>query len=205
MTDAVPTPPPAAPREAGAGFRLGIDFGPLLTFFLVNWASGIFAATAAFMLATAVAMLVSRWKLGRISPMLWFSGGLVLVFGGLTLWLHSETFIKLKPTMVYSMFAAVLFFGLWTGRPTLKLVLATAYPGIDELGWRKLTRNWAWFFVGMAVLNELVWRNVSTDSWVAFKVWGVMPLSILFALAQTPILMRHGLKSEEDTPLPPQG
>lgn len=187
--------------------KLGIDFAPLLIFFVANWAKGIFVATGAFMVATAAAMLVSRMKLGRISPMLWFSGALVLVFGGLTLWLQSETFIKLKPTIVYAMFAAVLFFGLFTGRPTLKLVLETAYPGIDEIGWRKLTRNWGWFFIAMAVLNELVWRNVATDTWVAFKVWGVMPLTILFALSQAPMMMRHGFKldKEEAPPVPPQG
>lgn len=193
-------------RSMPTSVKLAIDFGPLLIFFLANSFGGIFVATASFMLATAVAMLVSKLKVGSISPMLWFTGAVVLVFGAATLYLHDETFIKLKPTIIYSMFAAILFFGMATGRPMLKMVLESAYPALDDDGWRKLTRNWALFFTAMAILNEVVWRSVSTDTWVQFKVWGVTTLSLLFALAQAPILMRHGAadKAAEET-IPPQG
>src|SRR5690606_30931510 len=129
-------------------------------------------ATSAFMIATVAAMLISWMKAGRISPMLWITGALVVVFGGLTVWFHDETFIKVKPTIVYTMFAVILGYGLATGRPLLRMLLESAYPGLDDIGWRKLTVNWALFFVGMAVLNEAVWRTQSWDFWVAFKLWG---------------------------------
>lgn len=196
----------ASKREPGTGMKLAIDFGPLLVFFIANSVRGVFTATAAFMLATAAAMIISKIKLGRVSPMLWLSGVMVLGFGGLTLWLHDETFIKLKPTIVYVMFASILFFGLVTGRPTLRIVLETAYPGLDDAGWHKLTRNWGLFFIAMAILNELVWRTQTTDFWVAFKLWGVTPLSLVFAMAQAPILMKHGVKIEKpEPPITPQG
>jgi intracellular septation protein len=200
------------PRRESPLIKLLIDFGPLLVFFLINSFAPVdkgerlFVATGAFMLATAAAMLISKVKLGRISVMLWVTGIFVLLFGGLTLWLHDETFIKIKPTIIYSLFAAILFFGLVTGRPTLQLVLEGAYPGLDGAGWRKLTRNWAWFFVAMAVLNEILWRMLSTDAWVTFKTFGVAPISLVFAFAQAPMMMRHGFgKPADDVPLPPQG
>lgn len=194
----------------GPLFRLAVDFGPLLTFFAVNaFADGpqiqrVLTSTVAFMLATAAAMIVSRWKAGHISPMLWMSGALVLVFGGLTLWFHSETFIKVKPTIVYLMFAAILTFGLVTGRPLLKLLLEAAYPGLTERGWMLLTRNWAIFFVAMAVLNEAVWRTQTWDFWVGYKLWGAMPLTVVFAMANIPMLMKHGLNAAEKMELPPE-
>ena len=200
MTDAAKT------TETGTGLKLAIDFGPLLAFFIANSLAGVFTATAAFMAATAVAMLVSKMKMGRVSPMLWLSGVMVLGFGGLTLWLHNETFIKVKPTIVYVMFASIIFFGLISGKPTLKIVLETAYPGLDEAGWHKLTRNWGLFFIAMALLNEAVWRTQSTDFWIAFKLWGVVPLSQVFAMAQAPILMKHGMKLDKaEPPITPQG
>ena len=128
---------------------------------------------------------------------------MVLVLGGLTIWLHNETFIKVKPTIYYALVAGLLTFGLMTGRPLLKLVLGSAYPGLDEEGWRKLTRNWAIFFVVMAVVNEAVWRNSTTDFWIAFKLWGVVPATLLFAVANVPMLMRHGLSAEEPKPVEP--
>jgi intracellular septation protein len=200
-------------QPASSGLRMALDFGPLIVFFAVNFLAGgpqivrVLSATAAFMVATVVAMLVSRFKTGHISPMLWMTGVLVVVFGGLTLWFHDETFIKIKPTIIYAMFAAILFFGLATGRPVLQSMLETAYPGLDALGWRKLTRNWACFFVFMAVLNEAVWRNSTWDFWVAFKVWGAIPLTLLFAIANVPMLLKHGLMVEKDavTDIPPEG
>lgn len=203
----------ATPRpEANPLMKMAVDFGPLLVFFAVNTLSGglaitrVLTATAAFMLATVVAMIVSRWKLGHISPMLWMSGALVLVFGGLTLWFHNDVFIKMKPTIVYAMFAAILAFGLATGRPLLKMLLESAYPGLTETGWRKLTINWTVFFVAMAILNEIVWRSTSWDFWVGFKLWGAMPLTILFAIANIPMLLKHGLNTDpKSAPVPPEG
>lgn len=196
----------ATKNESGIGVKLAIDFGPLLVFFIINGLSGVYTATAAFMIATAVAMLISKMKTGKISPMLWLSGIMVLGFGALTLWLRDDTFIKMKPTIVYTMFAAILFFGLFTGRPTLRIVLETAYPDLDDAGWHKLTRNWGLFFIVMAILNEAVWRTQTTGFWISFKLWGAAPLSLLFAMAQTPILMKHGVKPDKaDPPITPQG
>lgn len=192
----------AVEKEAGPGLKAGIEYGPLVLFFAVNFLAPIgpltrvLVATGVFMAATVVAMIVSKVKLGRISPMLWLSGALVVVFGGLTLYFHDERFIKMKPTIVYAMFSALLFFGLATGRPLIQMVLGNVYPGLTELGWRKLTRNWACFFVVMAMLNEAVWRNSSWDFWVGFKLWGAMPLTIGFAIANIPMLLKNGLNAE---------
>ena len=190
-------------QEPGTGGRLLIDLGPLLVFFVVNYLSGIFAATGAFMAAMMAAMIVSQVRYKHVSPLLWFSGVMVLFMGGITLWLHNETFIKMKPTLYYALVAAILGFGLATGRPLLKAVLGGSYPGLDDNGWRKLTRNWALFFGFMAVLNEAVWRNSTTDFWVGFKLWGAIPLTFLFALANVPMLLKHGLTKEEAQPAEP--
>ena len=193
------------------GLRMAIDFGPLVTFFAANALAPepkifkVIVATTAFMIATIIAMIVSRVKAGRISPMLWISGALVLVFGGLTVWFHDETFIKMKPTAVYAMFAVILGYGLATGRPLLRLLLESAYPGLNAEGWRRLTINWACFFVGMAILNEVVWRTQSWDFWVGFKLWGAIPLTLLFALANIPMLMKHGLTNPAAADPPPEG
>lgn len=213
-----------AGKNGTAGLRLAIDYAPLVIFFLVNFlapqaltmklvssfshslsdldqmsalvVSRAIVATAAFMLATVVALIVSRVKLGSISPMLWISGALVLVFGGLTIYFHDPKFIQMKPTFVYAVFAAILGFGLVSGKPLLEQLLGTAYPGLSPLGWQKVTRNWALFFFGMAILNELVWRSTSFDFWTAFKLWGAIPLTFIFALANVPMMMKHGLMSE---------
>ena len=185
-------------------------------FFLVNmFAPGIaltklLAATVAFMIASTIAMIVSKLKAGHISPMLWISGTLVLVFGGLTLYFHDGTFIKMKPTFVYTMFAAILAFGLATNKPLLQMLLDTAYPGVDATGWRKLTRNWALFFVVMAIVNEYVWRTYApfpdsdTKVWAGFKLWGAVPATLIFAMANVPMLLKHGLTVAEDAPVPPE-
>ena len=192
-----------AKQEPGTGGRLLIDLGPLLVFFVVNYLAGIFAATGAFMAAMMAAMIVSQVRYKHISPLLWFSGVMVLFMGGITLWLHNETFIKMKPTLYYVLVAAILGFGLVTGRPLLKAVLGGSYPGLDDNGWRKLTRNWALFFGFMAVLNEAVWRNSTTDFWVGFKLWGAIPLTFLFAAANVPMLLKHGLANDKATPAEP--
>ncbi len=201
------------PAKPAPGLRMLIDFGPLAVFFAVNSLMGgpqlarMMAATAAFMVAIFIAIGISLWKTKHVSPMLWISGALVLVFGGLTLWFHDETFIKVKPTIVYSMFAAVLAYGLITKKPLLQMLLESAYPGLTAKGWRLLTINWTVFFVAMAVLNEAVWRTQSWDFWVGFKLWGVVPLTLIFAMGNIPMLLRHGLTTDGeivDKALPPE-
>lgn len=187
--------------------RLLIDIGPLLIFFLVNFLAPvpgpikIFVATGAFMAAMVTALVFSAVRYRYVSPLLLFSAVMVVVLGGLTIWLHNETFIKIKPTIYYTLVAGLLAFGLATGRPLLKMVLGSSYPGLNEEGWRKLTRNWAIFFAVMALVNEAVWRNSSTDFWIAFKLWGAIPATLLFAVANIPMLLRHGLVTE-DQPKP---
>jgi intracellular septation protein len=189
-------------EPAGAS-KLLIDLGPLLVFFAVNFLAPvppltkIFVATGAFMIAMLAAVAYSAIRYRSVSPLLWFSGFMVVILGGLTLWLHDETFIKLKPTIYYLFVASLLGFGLWKDKPLLKMVLGSAYPGLSEEGWRRLTRNWALFFLFMAALNEAVWRSSSTDFWVGFKLWGAIPLTFLFAAANLPMLMRHGLTADE--------
>src|SRR5436190_1953365 len=192
----------------GAG-KLLIDLGPLLVFFLVNFLAPvpsvlkIFVATGAFMIAMVVAMLFSAIRYHRISPLLWFSGVMVVVLGGLTIWLHNEVFIKMKPTIYYALVAGLLAFGFATDRPLLQRVLGGAYPGLDSTGWAKLTRNWAIFFAFMACLNEAVWRNSTTQFWIGFKIWGAIPLTFLFAAANIPMLLKHGLMREDSVPVEP--
>ena len=192
-----------AKAEPQGGAKLLIDLGPLLVFFLANFFAPvpqvlkIFVATGAFMLAMVAAMIFSAIRYRRISPLLWFSGVMVVILGGLTIWLHNEAFIKMKPTLYYALVSALLWFGLATDRPLLQRVLGSAYPGLDEEGWKKLTRNWAIFFLFMAALNEGVWRNSSTSFWIGFKLWGALPLTFLFAAANIPMLLRHGLMKED--------
>ena len=207
------TSPPPPPRENPLE-KLALDLGPLLVFFAVNlaWPGGaltkVLAATTAFMLATVAAMLAAKLRHGRISAMLIVSGVMVLVLGGLTLWLHSETFIKIKPTAYYLTVSAILFYGLAAGRPTLKLVLGQAYPGLTERGWSLLSRNWAIFFVVLAAANEAVWRTQTTSFWIGYKLWGSLPATVLFALANVPMLAKHGLNADvtsKEPPLPLDG
>ena len=194
----------APAKTPSAASRLLVDVGPLLVFFLANYfapvpgALKIFVATGAFMAAMIVAMIFSQLRFGKISPLLMFSGVVVVILGGLTIWLHNETFIKIKPTVYYALVSGLLFFGLKTDRPFLKSVLGSAYPGLSDIGWRKLSLNWAIFFLVMAVINEAVWRNSTTDFWVGFKLWGAIPLTFLFAALNVPMMMRHGRASEPD-------
>ena len=204
-------PSPTTRPKIGAGLRLAIDIGPLAIFFLVNFLmrgpdiAKLLAGTTAFMIASAAAMIVSRWKAGHISPMLWMTGTLVLVFGGLTLWYHDKTFIQFKPTFIYASFAAILAFGLATGRPLLQMLLEAAYPGLTQKGWRQLTINWTLFFIFMAVLNEIVRHRFSYDFWLSFKLWGAIPLTLVFTFANIPMLLKNGLNAEGTAPIPPEG
>ena len=188
-----------AKREPSAMVRLALDVGPLILFFVANAKFGIFAATGAFMVAIMVAMAISYALVRHVTTLQLFSAFMVVVMGGLTLWLHDETFIKIKPTLYYLLLAGILGFGLLKDKPVLKSVLGSAYPGLDNEGWRKLTRNWALFFVAMAIANEAVWRNATTDFWISYKLWGAIPLTLIFAMANVPMLMRHGLNKEEAT------
>jgi intracellular septation protein len=196
--------------ELPTGLKLAVDYGPLLVFFGVNsLAPGsdvdqAVAATTAFMVATGVAMLVSKLKTGRISPMLWVTGAVVLVFGGLTIYLHDQRFIQVKPSIVYAVLSGTLFFGLLTGRPLLRTVLEAGFPALKPEGWHKLTRNFAWFFAAMVAVNEAARQILSFDDWVTFKVWGVSAISFAFMFTQMPLLMRHSDEPQEP-PVPPQG
>jgi len=169
--------------------KLVLELGPLVVFFFANAKAGIFWATGAFMAAIAVSIAVT-WRIeGRVPTLPLVTGVFVLVFGGLTLILQDELFIKLKPTIVNTLFAALLLGGLFFRRNFLKMLLHQVFPMTDD-GWRLLTVRWAGFFLLLAVLNEVVWRNYSTDAWVNFKVFGIMPLTIVFSLLQLPTMQR---------------
>jgi intracellular septation protein len=174
-------------------FKLATELGPLLIFFFANAKFNLFVATGAFMVAIVVA-LVASWTVTRHIPvMALVTGVIVLVFGTLTLVLHDETFIKVKPTIIYGLFAAVLGGGLLFGRSFIAILFDQMFNLTPE-GWRKLTLRWALFFVAMALLNEAIWRTQTTDFWVAFKAFGVIPITMVFAMLQMPLVKRHHLE-----------
>lgn len=195
-------------KEVTPLLKLALELGPLMVFFFANargeWlierfpvlstiGEPIFIATALFMAATAIALITS-WIMTRSLPIMpLISGIVVLIFGALTLYLHNETFIKMKPTIVNALFGAILLGGLYFGKSLLGYVFDSAFK-LDAEGWRKLTMRWGVFFLFLAVLNEVVWRSFSTDFWVAFKVWGTMPITLLFTFAQMPLVMKHSLE-----------
>jgi intracellular septation protein len=177
--------------------RLALDLGPLLVFFAAYQFGGIFAATGAFMAATLAALTLGYVLERRISPMPLFTAALVMVFGGLTLYLKNDTFIKMKPTVLYAFFGFTLLGGLAFGRLFAKYVFASAFD-LTEQGWRKLTCRWGFFFLGLAILNEIVWRSLSTGDWVKFKVFAIIPLIGLFAAAQLPLLLKYEAKEKSE-------
>ncbi|UIJ72006.1 septation protein A [Aurantimonas sp. HBX-1] len=197
-----------ARKEMNPLLKFGLELGPLLVFFFANsrgeqlaeafpvlreFGEPLFIATGLFMAAMAISLSVS-WAITRTLPIMpLVSGAVVLVFGTLTLWLQDETFIKMKPTIVNALFGSVLLGGLVFGKALLGYVFDQAFK-LDAEGWRKMTLRWGMFFLFLAVLNEVVWRNFSTDTWVAFKVWGTMPITIAFMLTQIPLLKRHALE-----------
>lgn len=209
-----PEPIPAPPPAKHGWLNFAIDFGPLLVFFLVykfsSDGSGAFAATAgaikgtlAFMAAIVVAMAVSKWKLGKISPMLWMSGVLVIGFGALTVWFHDERFIVMKPTIIYAAFAVLLLGGWALGKPMLKYLLQSALEGMTERGWLLLSRNWGLFFAVLGIANHVMYelieaQRMSFDLWLTIKVWGVTALSFLFTLTQVPVMLKNGLAVPEE-------
>jgi intracellular septation protein len=207
----------AAKPPENALLKLVLEMGPLMVFFFANSKpdlvrpllrpllpaaimdgpqSNIFVATAAFMVAMLVSLVLTKVLMKKLPIMPLVSGAVVLVFGGLTLWLQDDTFIKLKPTIVNTLFGTVLLGGLAFGKPLLPYVLDSVFKLTDE-GWAKLTLRWGLFFFLLAIVNEVVWRMFSTDFWVGFKVWGVMPLTIAFAMSQVGLLQRYGLNAED--------
>jgi intracellular septation protein len=174
----------------GQLLKLLVEVGPLVVFFVMNARAGIFWGTGGFMVATVISLVASRILFGRVPVMPLVTGVFVLVFGGLTLWLQDDHFIKIKPTIVNALFAGALFAGLLAGHSLLKIVFGEVFRLTDE-GWRKLTIRWACFFTFLALLNEVVWRSFSTDVWVSFKVFGIMPLTMIFAIAQMGLLKQY--------------
>jgi intracellular septation protein len=184
--------------------KFALELGPLALFFIVYSHVGIFAATGILMASVVVTLGVSYAMLKRIPIMPLITAVIVLIFGSLTLVLHDETLIKIKPTALYILFAAALFVGLWLKKPLLKILFDGALH-VTEEGWRRLTWRWAFFFLALAVLNEIVWRGTAhylpateaTDAWVKFKTFGFLPLTLLFALSQAPLIMKYESKDEE--------
>ncbi len=201
--------PKAAPKSKpkSSWVNLAVDYGPLLVFFLayryfspkgagsqeLGAAVAVTKSTVVFMGATVIALIVSKWRLGHISPMLWLSTILIIGFGSLTVFLGDPVWIQIKPTAIYLLFAAVLFGGLLRGKAMLRMLLQSAFDGLSDEGWLKLSRNWAWFFVFLAGLNEVLRHTLTFDTWLLAKLWGVTGLSFLFTFTQIPMLLKHGL------------
>ncbi|GAB7553210.1 inner membrane-spanning protein YciB [Novosphingobium resinovorum] len=196
----------AEKKPKSSWLNLVVDFGPLLVFFLayrhfspegdgnsIATVTAVIKGTIAFMVATVAALIVSKWRLGHVSPMLWLTTVLILGFGALTVVFRNAIFIQLKPTAVYLMFSAVLFVGLWRGKAMLKYLLQAAFEGLDDAGWMILSRNWAWFFLVLAVLNTVLVYTVSFDTWLQAKLWGFTVLSFLFTFSQLPMVLKHGM------------
>ncbi len=209
-------------KPKSSWINLAVDYGPLLVFFLAyRWFSpaqgsdqslgavvAVTKSTMVFMAATVAALLVSKWRLGHVSPMLWLSTILIVGFGSLTVFLGDPVWIQIKPTAIYLLFAAVLFGGLLRGKAMLRTLLQSAFDGLSDEGWLKLSRNWAWFFLVLAGLNEGLRQVLSFEAWLQAKLWGVTALSFLFTFAQIPMLMRHGLGEEAQDEVeqnPPSG
>ena len=203
------TPQNQAPATSPL-LKFALELGPLVIFFLANsygdqlaeafpvlkaLGGKIFIGTAFLMVAMIISQALSLWLTRHLAIMPLVTLFFVLVFGGLTLWLQDETFIKMKPTIVNLIFASILLGGLLFGRSLLAYVFDAAF-NLDEEGWRKLTFRWGLFFIAMAIINEIVWRNFSNDFWVNFKVWATMPMTLVFMMAQLPLLTRHMIEEK---------
>ena len=202
----------AAPKKTSGWLNLAIDYGPLLIFFLVyryfapedasNSVAEVLAVvkgTGAFIVAALVALGVSKWKLGHITPMLMLSTALIVFFGGLTIFFQDPVFVQVKPTIIYALFAVALLVGWRMGKPLLKYLLGAAFEGLSDRGWMALSRNWGFYFVALAILNEVLRAALPFEDWLAAKFWLFMPLSFLFTFMQLPMMMREGLGKEEET------
>ena len=183
-------------RKLNPWLKLALDLGPLVVFFAANSRFGIFAGTAIFMVAILVSLAVSYALTRHLAIMPVVSAIIVLVFGSLTLLLHDETFIKVKPTIIYALFGLTLLAGYVLNRPLLAIVFDSVFH-LNAEGWRKLTLRWAAFFLVMAVANEIVWRTQTTEVWISFKLFGFTPLTFLFGALQYPLLMKY---AAEETP-----
>lgn len=192
-----PSPAPTGP------WAHVVNYGPLLVFFVANRFLGPIPATGVFVAAMILAALIAKVKLGRITPMLWLSLVLVVVFGGITLWLDDPAFIQLKPTIIYSIMGALLMGGWAMRRPLLRYVLESAFDGLSERGWLALSLSWGFFFLAMAGLNEVLRHRLSFDSWLTVKVWVLPVATLLFAMANLPLMTRHGF-GRETPPKPPE-
>src|SRR6185312_9589787 len=184
-----------AKKQLNPALKLALDIGPLVLFFAANAKLGIFEATAVFMVTVLIALVVSYVLTRHIAIMPVVTAIVVLVFGTLTLVLHDELFIKLKPTIIYLLFGGALLVGLAFGKPLLGIVFDSVF-NLTEEGWRKLTWRWAIFFFALAILNEIVWRTQTTDFWVAFKLFGVVPLTFVFGALQYPLLMKYSVEKK---------
>lgn len=200
---------PATKKPAANWLNLLVDYGPVLVFFLVYRyfspkdshqtiaeVAAVIYGTGAFMISAVVALIVSKLKLGRISPMLWLSTAMIVVFGGITIWRQDQTYIQIKPTIIYLLFGAALLIGYARGKALLKYLLEAAFEGLNDRGWMLLSRNWGVFFLLLAVLNEGFRHYLSFPGWIAAKLYVFLPLSFLFTFAHMPMLLRHGLGSE---------
>lgn len=183
--------------------RLAFDLGPLFAFFIGNMLGGIYVATGVFMAAALISLGAGYWLERRLSPVPILTAVLVVIFGGLTIYLRNDLFIKIKQTALFSLFGLTLLGGLYFNRLFLKYVLSLGFEMPDS-AWRTLTFRYGIFFLCLAVLNEIVWRNFSTDTWVLYKVWAVLPLTLLFSVTQAPFLMRHQIEEPADTPVNPE-
>lgn len=202
---------PATPVKKKSGWlNIAIDYGPLLVFFAVYkfyspdgegqtlaQVGAMMRGTGAFIVAALVAVAVSKWKLGHVTPMLMLSTALIVFFGGLTLLFQDPVFVQIKPTIIYIVFAAALLIGYWRGKALLKYLLDAAFEGLSDAGWMKLSRNWGLYFIGLALLNEVLRATLSFEAWLAAKLWVFLPLSFLFTLTQLPMMLREGLGKEE--------
>jgi intracellular septation protein len=193
-------------KKAASGWlNVAVDYGPLIVFLAVyrynapdeaNAASELLAiiyGTGAFMVAAVVALLFSKLRLGKVSPMLWLSTALIIGFGALTIFFGDPVFVQLKPTIIYSFFGVALLGGFFTGRALLKILLEAAFEGLTEEGWLKLSRNWGVFFLTLAGLNEVLRSQMSFEGWLWAKLWVFLPLTFLFTFTQLPMLLKHGL------------
>jgi intracellular septation protein len=199
-------------NHKGSSWTMLLDYGPLLVFFVTyklagSGLQGSLVATLAFMVAVIISIAIGLAVLKRVSPMVWVSTVLILGFGAITLYLRDPMFIQMKPTVIYVGFAALLGVGLLRGKALLKWLFGPVFPGLTEEGWMKLSRNWALFFLALAVANEVMRATLSFDTWLTLKVWGVTAVSIVFAIANMPMLLRNGLDPEKkaeviaDTPV----
>lgn len=204
---------PAPAKKPNGWLTFALDFGPLLLFFAASKfgssptdpKQGAIIGTGTFMAAILVATIVSKWKLGKISPMLKLTAALGIFFGALTIWFNDERFIQVKPTIIYAFFAALLIGGWFRGKALLKYVLEAAFEGVNPTGWLKLSFNWGLYFAGLAIANEAMRATLSFDLWLTLKVWGVTVLTFLFSMANIPMLLKHGLKLGDEPGVPPEG